>query len=292
MLAFRFAGLTFELSSGESSSGLRLPECYSGFLIDHPATKAEAVYRILDPASDRLRPLATSDFQWHCDAWRMGRVENDRFALELHSIVGDRWIPVANVESDFSAGEIRPLVGRKAEPSPYALNYPYDQVLLLNRLLHFGAGVVHACGVVAEGQGLIFCGRSGVGKTTIARLWKAQDARLLNDDRSILRVSGTDILLESSPWNRKSPSANPESVPLRAIVHLRQAPENRLRRMDGARPLTSLLATSVAPFYSESGMEKLIETWAQVVERVPSYRLDFTPDTRPVELCRRELLDT
>jgi hypothetical protein len=290
-LAFQLAGLTFQLSSAEAFSGTRLPAAYAGFLTEASPGTAHARYRILDPRADTLHPIEPSGLLWQSETWRLGPTGNNgRLGIELQRVADGSWIPVVNVAPDFSTGDIRPLYGRMVVPSACALNHPYDQTLLLNRLLYFGAGVVHACGIVERGQGLIFAGRSGAGKTTLARLWRSQGATLLNDDRVILRRSENGIRLDSSPWHGEDPQVNAVSIPLRAIVHLNQAPGNRLRRLDGTESLTAILATTVAPFYSESGMEKLLEAWTEVAEKVPSYRLDFTPDGRAVELCRREIL--
>lgn len=276
------------MNAAGSSVVPRLPGIYDPFLVEGLARGPGAVYRILDPSADSILSPELSDVFWQARSWRMGRTEKGRIGIDLHDLLRDRWIPVASVEPDFSAGDIRP-VGFKGEPAPYALNYPYDQALLMNRLLHSRAGVVHASGLSVGGQGLIFCGRSGAGKTTIARLWKAEQAVLLNDDRVILRVAEDGIRLESSPWHGEDPEVHNRTVPLCAIVHLTQAPANRLRRLDGAEALAALMATTVAPFYFAAGMQKLLDTWARITDDVPSYRLDFTPDRRAVELCRAQL---
>ena len=287
-MAFRLGGLLFQFSSAGPSVVLRLPGIYSPFTANSFEPGPGASYQILEPSSDMLLSPEPPGLLWQARNWRMGRTESGRIGIDLHDLRRDRWIPVANFEPDFSSGEIRP-VGFRDEPAPYSLNYPYDQAVLLHRLLHFRAGVVHACGLSIEGRGLIFCGRSGAGKTTIARLWKAEGATLLNDDRVILRAAADGPRLESSPWHGEDPEVNNLSVPLRAIVHLNQASENRLSRLRGAGPLAALLATSVAPFYSAPAMEMLLEPWSRMVEGVPSYRLDFTPDRRAVEVCRKEL---
>lgn len=287
-LAFTLAGVRFQLVGARDDLIPRLPEAYLKFRDGTSSDPAQAVYRILDPRDASLAPLDEKALLWQSETWRLGRARDGRLGIELQRVADGRWIPVANASPDFSEGAIRPLYGRMTAPSEFALNHPYDQTLLLNRLLHFGAGVVHACGIVDRGRGLIFAGRSGAGKTTLARLWRGLGATLLNDDRVLLRDAPGGPLLESCPWHGEDPQVNSATVPLRAIVHLNQAPGNRLRRLEGNEPLTALLATTVAPFYSEHGLEQLLDAWTAVTARTPSYRLDFTPDARAVELCRAE----
>jgi len=290
-LAFTLAGVRFQLRGARDDLVPRLPEAYLKFRAGPPSGPAQAEYRVLDPRDASLAPVETGALLWQSETWRLGRTGDGRLGIELQRVADGQWIPVVNAQPDFSRGDIRPLYGRMTAPSEYALNHPYDQTILLNRLLHFGAGVVHACGIEDRGRGLIFAGRSGAGKTTLARLWRGLGATLLNDDRVILRNSAAGVLLESSPWHGEDPQVNSATVPLRAIVHLNQARENRLRRLEGNEPLTALLATTVAPFYSEHGLEQLLDAWTAVTARTPSYRLDFTPDARAVELCRAEFRD-
>ena len=52
-------------------------------------------------------------------------------------------------------------------------------------LLGTGYGILlHSCGVSDTGNGIVFAGVGGAGKTTTARLWNDQaGVRVLNDDR-------------------------------------------------------------------------------------------------------------
>jgi hypothetical protein len=210
-------------------------------------------------------------------------------AIELHTVATDSWIPIANLSPDFSGGTINCRYGRWAKIAPFVLNYPYDQAILLNRLSRFGAGVVHSCGVVVDGNGLIFGGPSDVGKTTLARLWRENGATLLNDDRVILRVVDGKATLSGSPWHGEEPEVRAQTVPLRAIFHLKQARENKIRELAATEALAKLIATTVAPFYLKENMERLLESWARIVELLPSYVLEFTPDRRAVDACRAVL---
>jgi hypothetical protein len=291
-VTFSLGGLGFELRPGEKGVVPCLPAAFGPFQtarLDSPPT---ASYSVCAPTSNALLPADATRLLWDSPTWRLGETKRGDLAIEIHAVRDDRWHTVANLSADFSAGLIRPLAGRQADPSPFALNYPYDQALLTNRMVHGGAGVIHACGVVVDGKGLVFAGRSGVGKTTLARLWRDAGATLLNDDRVILRVDrGRVVGLWASPWHGDETEVHAETAPLCGIFHLRQAPVNRLQRITETEALTSLLATTVAPFYSASAMNRVVDLWSEVVQHVPSYSLEFTPDTRALDACRREIIE-
>ncbi len=177
------------------------------------------------------------------------------------------------------------MAGRPGRPAPFALNYPSDQVLLTNRLLRLGAVVLHACGVVVDGRGYVFCGRSGIGKTTMARMWRAKGATLLNDDRIILRLVDGKVRLFSSPWHGEEREVKAENVPLAALFHLSQAPAHALTLLAGALPGARLVATALAPFYAAEGIARLLEEVDQITAAVPSFDLAFAPDPSVIDLC-------
>lgn len=288
-LLIGLAGLGFELEPAHPDGRLQLSPEYAPFLQAAGALEPCARY-VVHPATGKplLKPLRGEPL-WSCPTWRLGTADADATVLEIHSVRERSWKPVANLRADFSAGAIQSWAGRHADPSDLALNYPYDQAILMNRMAWFGAGVLHASGIDDGGRGLVFAGRSGAGKTTIARLWREAGARLLNDDRVIVRAEKNRALLASSPWRGEERQLAAAMLPLRAIFHLRQAERNCLTPVRGAESLARLLANAAAPFYLPGSMDRLLESWVSVAESVPSFELEFRPEAAAIELCRSAL---
>ncbi len=264
---------------------LRLPATYAPFLI-RPASGQAAVYEVLG-AEATLPPIHPGTVVWSCETWRMGRNAAGRWSVEIACWPDETWLPVADAAEDFSEARLLPRVGRRGEPSPHALNYPVDQALIVNRLLHRDACLMHGCGVLHEGRAFLFMGRSGVGKTTLARLWRAHGAILLNDDRMILRREGDRILLASSPWHGEEPAVCNVTAPLGAIFHLSQAAVNQFTPLPAVLAAARLIANAVAPFYSAAALEKLGALVEATVDRVPCWSLAFAPTGAVVEDCLR-----
>ena len=287
-LLIGLAGLGFELDADPSAAPLRLPAEYTPFLLPAGSASPCARFRVRPTHAPALESPA-GEAVWACPTWRLGRVPHHRLAIEIHSVRDRNWKTVAVLAQDFSDGEVQPWAGRQADASEFALNYPYDQAILMNRMAWFGAGVLHASGIDDGGRGLVFAGRSGAGKTTIARLWREAGATLLNDDRVIVRSRRHRAILASSPWRGEERQLAAATIPLRAIFHLRQAGRNRLTPIRGAESLARLLANAAAPFYLPESMQRLLENWTAVAESVPSFELEFRPESSAVELCRSAL---
>ncbi|MCR5660050.1 MAG: hypothetical protein K6G25_12090 [Bacteroidales bacterium] len=148
--------------------------------------------------------------------------------------------------------------------------------------------LMHASVTLKEGKGYVFLGKSGTGKSTHSQLWinNIEDCSLLNDDNPVMRVMDNgEVRIFGSPWSGKTPCYHNVDVPVGAIVNLRQAKKNAIRRL-------SLVEAYAAMYVSFSGYRFLREmadglhaTNEKVVSSVPCYGLDCLPDAEAAWLC-------
>ena len=282
-VAFSLAGIPFALHGKEV---LHLPETYGPFLRPHGDLAPAAEYLVLDSDS-RLEPPAPDDqVIWECPTWRMVRTANRDLAIQIRVVPNEDLLTVALAGSDFSSATVLPRAGRKGAASPFALNYPCDQALIINRLSYFNAGLVHSCGVAWDDSAFLFSGPSGVGKTTLGRLWRNAGASLLNDDRMLIRWVNRDVFASASPWHGEERAINADILPLGAVFFLRQGLENRIEPAGAAESLGLLMANTVAPFYLPGAVDRIAATWAAVLDTVQAFHFTFTPDARAVETCQ------
>src|SRR5437870_3844351 len=132
----------------------------------------------------------------------------DGYRIDCHSpLFGDAPYKSARVSSDLREVEIR----MRVDLDP--LEFPLDE-LLVNALLAQRRGVeLHACGVIDGGQGLLFIGNSGDGKTTTARLWQNQTAEIVSDDRVIVRAENGGWMMYGTPWHGEADICSAASAP-------------------------------------------------------------------------------
>jgi hypothetical protein len=166
----------------------------------------------------------------------------------------------------------------------YALDYPLDELLFQHRLAREGAVEVHGCGVVWQGRALVFCGRSGAGKSTTARLWRrhARGARLLSDDRLVLRPGRRGVRVYGTPWHGDGGFASAASAPLGALCFLRHARATRLTPLGRAEAAARLFARSFPPPWDPEGVARALDACADASFRVPAFELAFRPDRSAV----------
>jgi len=279
------AGIRFSFIPESPACPYSFAAAYQPFLSSGPPadeTPAAGRYVITPPDVPRLAGIEHSPF-WSNEIWRMGFSRPQEISIEIHDVIQSRWVPVANLAGDFSTGTIQPFYGRRAAPAPHALNYPYDQAILINRLLHNRVMVIHGAGIVADGHGYVFFGPSGIGKTTISRLWVKRGAKLLNDDRVALYKDATGWRIAGTPWHGEEPVVCPDDAPLKGIVRLRQSPTTGLRTLSAVEGLSELLSCALIPFFSKSGIETAMDLMTGMVEDVPFVELALKPENEALD---------
>jgi hypothetical protein len=223
--------------------------------------------------------------------WRLYR-QDETYRFRFASpAVGPLPYKIAGFDSSFCRGEVR-LQRRyfNCERPIYPLEYPLDELLMIN-LLAGGKGVeLHACAVIdSAGNGHLFTGQSGAGKTTIARLWEQErGAQVLSDDRIILRRLGGKLWLYGTPWHGEAKLSCPTRVPLTHVYFLRHGQQNELITQPAAEALGRLFTCSFPPFYNRQALDFTLDFLAQVVAAVPCDELRFLPDRRVLACIRQQ----
>jgi hypothetical protein len=93
------------------------------------------------------------------------------------------------------------------------------RALLTVLLPRHNALLFHGAATVSEGQGFLFFGPSGAGKTTIARLSNDAGKRILADELAAVRCTDGRFLLYGTPfWGEFQGRPEPSGYPLAALV--------------------------------------------------------------------------
>ncbi len=172
-----------------------------------------------------------------------------------------------------------------ATPSPRRLFSALERTLvfiLIQALPRRGDSLLlHACGVVIQGKGYLFCGPSGAGKSTIALLAQG-DGQVLGDENIVIRMAADGIEMLSTPFWGLSTSAAliqrfPQRRPLHALFLLHQAPIFALTPLRPAAAAWALLATEKVAVERPSSAAFWLQTLARLIVVLPVYRLSFRP---------------
>lgn len=199
-------------------------------------------------------------------------------------------IPVKGIlrmEEDFKRAELSFSENADEGSMCFAFNNAM-MVLFAFRTATLGALEFHSSVVINDGKGYMFLGKSGTGKSTHSRQWLnyINGTELLNDDNPVVRLmeDGT-VRVYGSPWSGKTPCYKQKDVPVGAIVRIRQAPENRITRLDHLNSYASLTSSVSGLRAIKSIADGLHLTLTGLVSNVPCFTLDCLPDRGAAEVC-------
>jgi MoaA/NifB/PqqE/SkfB family radical SAM enzyme len=164
--------------------------------------------------------------------------------------------------------------------------FPTDQILLAQLLADRQGCYLHSCGVILDGQGLLFVGHSEAGKSTTTRMLK-EHAEILCDDRIIIRKATDGFKIHGTWSHGEVPDVSASSAPLRAIMFLIKDTENRVVPISDTREaVRKMLACLIKPFVTAEWWDKTLTVVEQIAREVPCYDMHFDKSGQIVPLLK------
>ena len=175
----------------------------------------------------------------------------------------------------------------------YCLNYSRNiwDILGMETILLRNSGLLlHSSFIRCQGQAILFSAPCGTGKSTQAELWeKYEGADIINGDRAGLRNLDGVWKAFGLPYAGSSKIYRNESAPLGAIVLLRQAKDNHLRRLCPVEAFPDLYREITVHRWDRQFVENSTALLLRLLEDIPVYLLECRPDREAVEIVRNEI---
>ena len=276
------AGIQFVLHCRDASLLPDSGSCYESFLT--PSGDGRETIRVdLDLEIGGLPDLRRSELLFDGQSWALYR-DGSGYFIALSARTPDvppAWI--ARIDSSYTRGTVfcdellvRDEGGVRSLVNP-VLNR-LDQLLLMYILSPRQGALIHSAGAVVCGGGLVLAGRSGAGKSTIARQFQAAGKTpLLSDDRVVVRNVGGVYSAYGTPWAGDAQIALNRSAPLRAVLFLHHGQANRIDRVSPRDAFEKLLPMVSVPWYDRAAIEQITSFCEALTRETPAYDLHFVP---------------
>ena len=155
-------------------------------------------------------------------------------------------------------------------------------------LLRFSGMLLHASAIEYRGRAYLFSGPSTVGKSTHTRQWQSlfgEEVRVFNDDKPALRQVDGIWYAYGTPWCGKDGINENRKVPLAGICFLKQATENKIRRMTAFEAVGSLCSQTVYALYKTENMDRMLACVDALVRDIPIWQLENFPGEEAARLA-------
>lgn len=146
-----------------------------------------------------------------------------------------------------------------------------------------GGILLHASYISTDMGAILFTAPSGVGKSTQAALWcELRGAKLCNGDRAAVKCENGTVYAYGVPFSGSSGVSENETMPVRAIVYLSQAPQTQITKLTGVRAFRRVWEGCSVNSWNRTDAEKCASSVEKIVSAVPIYHLSCTPDESAV----------
>ena len=220
--------------------------------------------------------------------WGIYRKDDSWIYMGIMSDGDERIWRIAVFNHDHTEGDIY-------SPSEYVLRYgrwlslttfPTDQILFGRLLAHREGCYLHSSGVILDGKGMLFAGHSDAGKTTMATMLKDK-SEILCDDRNIIRRFSDGFKVYGTWSHGDMSTVSSSSAPLKAIMFLEQAKENRLISFSDKQQITRrILACLIKPLVTAEWWKSMLDLVDKIVQEVPCYTLRFDKSGAVVDVLK------
>jgi hypothetical protein len=285
---YQVAGITLQVESDLPIGDTTFHPKFRGFEVEEPGEDVIALHHHFE--LPRLQSWNLEQEIYRRPPWIICK-DQDRWIYLGVELKRGKLSPVgvAVFNEDHSHGEMFSRDSRIFEKGLLGslTIFPTDQILLGRLLADRQGCILHASGVILNGQGLMFLGHSEAGKSTITKMVSGR-AEILCDDRIILRRWPDRVRIHGTWSHGEVPIVSRAGAPLSAAFFLKKSERNCLTRVDDQkRILGMLLGCLIKPLCTADWWDKTLTTMEIHSRQIRWYNFEFDKTGGIVDLLEQ-----
>ena len=158
-------------------------------------------------------------------------------------------------------------------------------------LPHRGGVLMHGVVIEAEGRGVAFLAKSGVGKTTHMTNWKkllGDRMTVINGDKPLIRVTEDGIFAYGTPWAGKENLQTNARVRLTDICFIERADNNECLEYKGDA-FKKLLTQTYKPS-DTLALIKSIDLLGEIIKETNFYKIKCNKEIESAEIAYKKII--
>ncbi len=150
--------------------------------------------------------------------------------------------------------------------------------------------LLHCSYIIHNGEAILFCGKSGIGKSTQAGIWeKHKGAEIINGDKAVIYMNNGVPYVSSVPIAGTSGICKNKCAPLKAIVSLGQSKENTITGLKGIPALTKVFENCIFDNWRDGEADKCIGLISEIIGKIKVFDLQCLPDESAADILSDKL---
>ncbi len=277
LLRFTVGDLSIVISGGKQYS---ISGAYR-FFLDSITAVPEGVDFSIDISPEKAPPrLSATECLFRTGAWTLYRDDTGHTAI----VSGRRELII---DRSLRHGRLYAGTQLNGDSDSFPFTYPLDAVLVINLLPHCSGILVHACGVDDNGEGLVFLGSSGAGKSTVARLLQDEPGVMVfNDDKIIVREINNLFYAYGTPWHGEVDAFYPGKIRIGKLFFIEHSNGNYVKSLSPVDAATRMFVRCFPSFWDRERMNSTLLLIDRIVSNVQCYELGFVPDESVIGFVR------
>lgn len=172
--------------------------------------------------------------------------------------------------------------------------YRYGELLLFMSIVleKYQGIIVHttACSLKNYG-GMLFCGKSGNGKSTISKIIKnyfGESVQVLTDDRAILRYNDRNVILYGTPWHSSSKYYLNSKDVIKDVYFIKHGSNNEMNKIRKSVAFQYLISNSFCTYWYqlESKSYRII---SDIIKGIDFYEFGFLPNKSAAKYIEQKM---
>ena len=147
---------------------------------------------------------------------------------------------------------------------------------IVNSVIPFDIFLIHGAAVALGKEAVLFSAPSRTGKTTHIKLWlqNLKGSYIVNGDKPLLKMKEEQAIVCGTPWCGKEQLGTNTMVPLKAIIFMERAEDNRIDEISFSQAYPFLLSQMYLPDNLELA-KKTLNIVSQLYGKVRFYKFFF-----------------
>lgn len=164
-------------------------------------------------------------------------------------------------------------------------------LILQQKLFYNNTGfLMHGATINLNNKGIILTGNSGVGKSTLSKLFTTHaDCEQITDDRFILSKHENGYLSYGNPLDFKIERNKNKSIPIKKIFFLSHGDKNSIKQLSYRDALNKLITISLLPYWDREKLNICIKEIESIAHKIECFDFSFFPDESAVDFLVKDI---